>query len=207
MKWEPLAVMALLLAVSVWLVYQPRPDAQPGATLVRMRIGDTKAWVEAVQEETTDQWTFRILQRGADPGDPITEQAFRNVLGDRTVDRIIATGDNAMFRLLNITSWGGVAWVLLGFGAQLVFAARFLVQWIVSEKRQESVVPEAFWWISLAGGAMLYCYFVWRMDLPAVLGQSTGIVIYARNLRLIWKTRRRSSRSQDQPGPDAGKGT
>ena len=207
MKWEPLAVMALLLAMGVWLVYQPRPDAQPGATLVRLRIGDIKAWVEAVRDEPTGTWTFRILHRGADPGEPIAEQAFRSVLGDQTVDRIIATGDNAMFRLLNITSWVGVAWVVLGFGAQIVFAARFLVQWIVSEKRQESVVPEAFWWISLAGGAMLYCYFVWRKDLPAVLGQSTGIVIYARNLRLIWKTRHRPPQPPAELGPDAGAGT
>ena len=123
---------------------------------------------------------------------------MRNVLGDRTVDRLIAFDDNRMFRLLNITSWVGVVWVLIGFGAQAVFAARFIIQWIVSEKRQESVVPEIFWWISITGGIMLYCYFVWRKDLPAVLGQSTGIVIYARNLRLIAKGKARKALAESE---------
>ncbi|MEL7472603.1 MAG: lipid-A-disaccharide synthase N-terminal domain-containing protein, partial [Planctomycetota bacterium] len=68
-------------------------------------------------------------------------------------------------------------------------------QWVVSEKKRQSVVPEAFWWLSLVGGAALFTYFVWRRDIVGVLGQSTGVVIYARNLRLIHKQRRRERRA------------
>jgi lipid-A-disaccharide synthase-like uncharacterized protein len=65
------------------------------------------------------------------------------------------------------------------------------VQWIVSEKNRRSEVPVLFWWFSLFGGICLFAYFVWRVDIVGVLGQSTGVVIYARNLRLIHKTRER----------------
>ena len=198
MKWEPIVVMVLLVLTGVWLVYEKAPIAASGATVVPLRIGDIKGWVEVVRSEETGEYTFRILQRKSPPGNPITEESMRDVLGDRTVDRLIAFGGNRMFRLLNITSWVGVVWVLIGFGAQAVFAARFIIQWIVSEKRQESVVPEIFWWISITGGIMLYCYFVWRKDLPAVLGQSTGIVIYARNLRLIAKGKARKAQAESE---------
>ncbi|MCC6677363.1 MAG: lipid-A-disaccharide synthase N-terminal domain-containing protein [Phycisphaerales bacterium] len=100
-----------------------------------------------------------------------------------------------VFKLLNITSWASVAWVVMGLAGQLAFSGRMLLQWFLSEKRGQSVVPEVFWWLSLAGGAMLFAYFVWRRDLVAVLGQTSGLVIYARNLRLIGKHKRRAARA------------
>jgi lipid-A-disaccharide synthase-like uncharacterized protein len=66
-----------------------------------------------------------------------------------------------------------------------------MIQWIVSERQKQSVVPEAFWWLSLAGGIALFAYFAWRQDIVGVLGQTSGVVIYARNIRLIHKRRRR----------------
>ncbi|HLU39328.1 MAG TPA: lipid-A-disaccharide synthase N-terminal domain-containing protein [Planctomycetota bacterium] len=91
--------------------------------------------------------------------------------------------------MLNISGWGGVAWVVLGFVGQALFFARMLVQWIASERRRESVVPIQFWWFSLLGGLMLFAYFIWRRDIVGVLGQTTGVVVYARNLRLIYRRR------------------
>jgi hypothetical protein len=55
------------------------------------------------------------------------------------------------------------------------------------------VIPASFWWLSLFGGVALFAYFVWRQDFVGVLGQSSGIVIYARNIRLIYKRRRRET--------------
>ncbi|HCT44595.1 MAG TPA: hypothetical protein DF699_05235 [Phycisphaerales bacterium] len=65
------------------------------------------------------------------------------------------------------------------------------VQWIISERSRISTVPEIFWWFSFIGGVCLFTYFVWRVDIVGVLGQSTGIVIYARNLKLIHKEKQR----------------
>ena len=76
-------------------------------------------------------------------------------------------------------------WIGIGFAGQLLFTSRFLVQWIASERRRESVVPVAFWWFSLAGGVTLLSYALWRHDPVFILGQAMGLVIYARNLALI----------------------
>ena len=78
-------------------------------------------------------------------------------------------------------------WIGVGLGAQLAFSARFLVQWIASEKKKESVVPIAFWYLSLTGGSMLLAYSIYRLDPVFILGQSAGVVIYVRNLMLIYK--------------------
>lgn len=92
-------------------------------------------------------------------------------------------------RLLNITSPVGLAWVTLGLLGQLIFTGRMLVQWLASEKSGRSVIPVAFWWMSLGGAVMLVVYFVWRRDIVGVVGQGTGLFIYARNLVLIRKSR------------------
>jgi lipid-A-disaccharide synthase-like uncharacterized protein len=79
------------------------------------------------------------------------------------------------------------SWLALGFLGQALFSARFLVQWIVSERKRASVVPTAFWWLSIAGGAFLLSYAVHRGDPVFIVGQATGLVVYIRNLMLIRK--------------------
>lgn len=97
------------------------------------------------------------------------------------------SGRNRLFAFLNITSPIGIAWVGLGLLGQLLFTGRMVVQWLTSERVRRSVVPVAFWWMSLGGAALLVVYFVWRKDVVGVFGQSTGFLIYARNLRLIYR--------------------
>lgn len=75
-------------------------------------------------------------------------------------------------------------WNVLGFGAQGLFSARFLVQWIASERRRQVTVPRVFWYFSVAGGALLLAYAVHRRDPVFILGQAAGLVVYARNLML-----------------------
>ena len=81
-------------------------------------------------------------------------------------------------------------WLGLGFFAQLLFSARFLVQWIASEKAGKSVVPIIFWYISVAGSLLLLLYAIHRRDPVFILGQSTGILIYSRNLYLIFREKK-----------------
>ena len=87
--------------------------------------------------------------------------------------------------VFNITSPIGLLWVGLGLFGQILFTGRMIVQWIASERSRRSVVPVAFWWMSLIGAVMLLTYFIWRNDIVGILGQSTGFVIYLRNLILI----------------------
>nr|WP_300310242.1 lipid-A-disaccharide synthase N-terminal domain-containing protein [Halomonas sp.] len=86
-------------------------------------------------------------------------------------------------------------WMIIGFAGQALFSARFLVQWIASEKAKRSVVPTAFWFLSLAGGVTLFAYALHRRDPVFILGQGTGLFIYLRNLALL----RRHKRSQQEP--------
>ena len=81
-------------------------------------------------------------------------------------------------------------WLGIGFLGQALFSARFVVQWLASERVRQSVVPHAFWWFSLAGGITLLAYALWRQDPVFVLGQSLGLVVYVRNLMLISRHRR-----------------
>lgn len=76
-------------------------------------------------------------------------------------------------------------WILLGFIAQLCFTMRFAVQWIASERAKRSVVPIAFWFFSLGGGALLLIYAIKRRDPVFIAGQGLGLFIYVRNLWLI----------------------
>ena len=76
-------------------------------------------------------------------------------------------------------------WLAVGFGGQLMFAARFLVQWLVSEKMRRSVIPRAFWYLSLGGGAALLIYAAHLRDPVFITGQAFGFLVYSRNLVLL----------------------
>ncbi|HET6267650.1 MAG TPA: lipid-A-disaccharide synthase N-terminal domain-containing protein [Acidobacteriota bacterium] len=76
-------------------------------------------------------------------------------------------------------------WVLFGLFGQVVFALRFVIQWIASEKKKESYIPLYFWYLSLMGSIILLAYAIHRNDPVFILGQSTGFIVYIRNLMLI----------------------
>ncbi len=76
-------------------------------------------------------------------------------------------------------------WLLVGFAGQALFTARFVVQWLVSERRGDSVVPVSFWWLSLLGGGALLSYAISRRDPVIVVGQAMGVLVYVRNLMLV----------------------
>ncbi|MDF1793154.1 MAG: lipid-A-disaccharide synthase N-terminal domain-containing protein [Thalassobaculaceae bacterium] len=83
-----------------------------------------------------------------------------------------------------------IVMVGVGFGGQALFTMRFLIQWLKSEISRKSVIPIAFWYFSIAGGATLFVYALWRQDPVFILGQGTGLFIYSRNLWLIHREKR-----------------
>jgi lipid-A-disaccharide synthase-like uncharacterized protein len=89
-------------------------------------------------------------------------------------------------------------WDLLaafGFVAQALFAARFLVQWIASERKRMSHVPIQFWYLSLLGGLLMTVYGILRRDPVITLGQAPALIIYVRNLMLIYRAQRHSTQT------------
>ncbi len=85
------------------------------------------------------------------------------------------------------------AWLILGFAGQTMFFMRFLVQWIASERKGESVIPLLFWYFSLAGGLILLFYAIHIRDPIFILGQSTGAFVYTRNLILIFRKQKQQN--------------
>ena len=82
------------------------------------------------------------------------------------------------------------AWLATGLFAQAMFSMRFIVQWIASERARRSIVPETFWYFSFLGGVLLLAYAIYRLDPVFILGQATGLLIYARNIHFIWRRKR-----------------
>jgi lipid-A-disaccharide synthase-like uncharacterized protein len=81
-------------------------------------------------------------------------------------------------------------WLVIGFLGQALFSARFLVQWIHSERHRKSLIPVMFWYFSVGGGVVLLSYAIWREDPVFITGQAGGLLIYARNLYFIFRERR-----------------
>jgi lipid-A-disaccharide synthase-like uncharacterized protein len=109
-------------------------------------------------------------------------------------------------KLANLGPWN-IFWLTFGFAAQGFFAARFVWQWLVSEKKGRSTVPLGFWILSLLGGGMLFIYACHLREPVFIVGQGSGLFIYARNLMLIRQrrdaVRRRHADSQaDQEAGD-----
>ena len=208
MKWEPAALMILLFLLGVWVAYDPGPaKSDPRADYINFTIGSSKGYLEMLREDDGTK-SFRVIPRRGDPmprDGRFSEAQLAAIYGQPQVDEMTRHAGNWVFQKLKITSWTGVAWIVAGFAGQAAFSGRWLVQWFVSEKKKTSVVPIAFWWLSLIGGVILFAYFAWRADLVAILGQTSGVVIYARNIRLRYKQDRREAAaraaSQLEPKP------
>lgn len=80
-------------------------------------------------------------------------------------------------------------WLLIGFLGQALFASRFILQWFKSEMEGRSVIPVNFWYCSLGGGVVLLLYAIHKLDPVFILGQASGLIVYSRNLYLIFRER------------------
>lgn len=171
--------LLLLLAILVWIgvVAFDGQDRPTGAVDLKVQLegAEDRVWL---QESADGALLYRITLDGGVDELLSPEQFARRVYDDQRARGFWEV-------LLNVSSPAGFAWVLLGLLGQVLFTGRMLVQWLVSERSGRSVVPPAFWWMSLVGATMLLVYFVWRKEPIGVLGQATGWFIYVRNLWMI----------------------
>jgi lipid-A-disaccharide synthase-like uncharacterized protein len=206
MKPGPIIAMIVLVFLGMWLVLQPALAHSKHDLTVS--VGAT----EIMLERTTldGQVCYKVLSPALLRSDePIPPGQLDTFLAEQ-VDRWNARPEfeRHLLGFFNISTWGTFGWVMIGLIGQAAFFGRMFVQWIISERSRVSTVPEIFWWFSFIGGLCLFTYFVWRVDIVGVLGQSTGIVIYARNLRLIHKEKTRCAGetgilSEADPAPEA----
>ena len=199
MKPGPIFAMVGLLIAGLWMVLQP--TLARGAFDYEVRVGAVDLRVE---ETESGMYRFveplELAERGEISGDAVLAE----LAAQKEAWEARPEFSRTLLGFFNITSWVNFSWVAVGLLGQIAFFGRMFIQWIVSEKSRKSEVPELFWWFSFVGGAFLFTYFVWRTDVVGVLGQSTGVVIYARNLRLIHKQKRRERRTQASATPEPG---
>jgi lipid-A-disaccharide synthase-like uncharacterized protein len=110
----------------------------------------------------------------------------------------------ALMARFEVKSWVELVWAGIGLGGQFFFFMRFFIQWIASERKKRSVVPLAFWYFSIGGGAVLLAYACYKRDLVFILGQGGGLIIYVRNLMLIYKHRARLQAAGNPAAPPEG---
>jgi lipid-A-disaccharide synthase-like uncharacterized protein len=105
------------------------------------------------------------------------------------IDLSRAVGNDLADVFLGHLDWG----ILIGYVAQTLFAMRFVVQWIASERAGRSVIPNAFWFFSIGGGLMLLAYAVYRRDPVFIIGQAFGVWVYLRNLYFVMRDRKQGA--------------
>lgn len=84
-------------------------------------------------------------------------------------------------------------WLVIGFGGQALFSSRFLLQWVASERQKKSVVPVGFWFFSIGGSLLLLTYAIHKEDPVFIVGQSAGLLIYIRNIQLIFREKKNNA--------------
>lgn len=171
--------------------------------LVMLMCCTTQVWADAARERFEfacpgyQKPAFVLRSPNAPPRYEVTrvDGSTETLLGDELAERLVrATTPPSELgwlpKLFNARTTPELAWIIFGLFGSAVFMSRMVIQWIVSEKRRQSVVPPIFWWLSLVGSMMLLIYFLWRFDVVGILGQSLPLIIYVRNLMLIYGAKR-----------------
>lgn len=176
---EVVIVVAALVTVGIIIRRETKPSANPRGVTIKVQLEGARDSATLILDGN-GSYHYRI-KTVAGQAQNLTPQQFAERVYSEQKSR------TWIYTVFNISSPAGFLWVTIGFAGQLLFTGRMIVQWLASEKSKRSVVPVAFWWMSLVGASMLLVYFIWRQDVIGVIGQATGWVIYVRNLILIYR--------------------
>ena len=177
--WVVVAFALVVVAAAGlrWMQREAPPGSDPNAVTITIRVDGA---LDRAQLMRNADGTHSYLLRQYDGTTSILSP-------EALAQRIYAQehSRNLLAYVFNISTPAGIVWVMIGLGGQLLFTGRMLVQWVTSERERRSVIPAAFWWMSLGGAIMLLSYFLWRHDIIGILGQSFGLIVYIRNLHLM----------------------
>jgi lipid-A-disaccharide synthase-like uncharacterized protein len=100
---------------------------------------------------------------------------------------------------------GETLWISIGIAGQALFGARFFVQWLYSESHGRSLIPRAFWYLSVAGGAVLLAYAIHRREPVFIAGETFTLIIFMRNLHMVRREARMEAEDAGVTQPPADK--
>jgi lipid-A-disaccharide synthase-like uncharacterized protein len=186
--WLAAALLACAAILSLWLgmraIRSYEADRVQGAVNIKVQLEGARNQAALKRDESGA--LVYVLHRLDGSTETLTPDAFADRLHRQQQSRTL------LWFIFNISNPMGLVWVSIGLLGQLIFTGRMLVQWLVSERSRRSVVPPAFWWLSVIGSLMLLAYFGWRMDIVGMIGQGAGLGIYLRNLHLIYAAKQAS---------------
>ncbi len=183
-------VCALVLDPAARCGEQPPPAEEMPAA------GKKMPWVEQGEPVPPEALYSELAPA---PRQKVKERSWHN--------RIFFTGEACPYCGRRLpTKHTSYFFLLIGFIGQIAFSARFLVQWIATERARESVVPTAFWWLSIFGSLLLLIYALSIKAIPIILGQAPNCFIYARNLYFIRRRRRILAQAGDEADEDDANG-
>ena len=81
-------------------------------------------------------------------------------------------------------------WKVIGYAGNAAFGARFIIQWIASERAGKSIIPVQFWFMSIIGSVILAIYAFHTGDLVVIFAFAPNSLIYIRNLMLLHKEKK-----------------
>lgn len=171
-----------------------RPSS-PTQTIDLANPPDQAPWI--TNGESVPDWALYPYKDDPDawaphPEQPVKEQSWYN--------RLLFPPKHCAYCGRRVpTKKGSYVFLLIGFVGQIAFSLRFTVQWIASERKKASVVPEAFWWLSIFGSLLLLTYAISILAWPIILGQAPNVLIYGRNLHLIRKAERDALEIEQEP--------
>jgi lipid-A-disaccharide synthase-like uncharacterized protein len=193
-RWVVILEIVLLLALVAWVIYSVSGGSEKEGVPVRVRLHGVQDNARLLLKPD-GAYEYRLTDSDGHALTLTPEGLAQRTYRDQRIK-------NWWMQVLNITKAGEVIWVTIGVLGQVLFTGRMVVQWLASEREKKSVVPPAFWWMSLIGASMLVMYFIWRHDPVGILGQAVGWFVYIRNLRLIYRKPRIAPAVTEDPGPE-----
>jgi lipid-A-disaccharide synthase-like uncharacterized protein len=167
-----------------------QPIAGRAARLPQVELGLTgpRGYAITLKPAGKECWLFKFLtrQKGYTKGTFEAIQGGEYRINTSLVDAVGLAGDSrVVLAFVPLLAPGRFFWLLLGFGGQICFSLRFIIQWLASEKAGRSTMPRAFWYYSMVGGLMILAYAVYTRDPVFILAYAFNSFIYLRNLILL----------------------
>lgn len=111
-----------------------------------------------------------------------------NTLKISAIEKVLANSNSSTSKvkeIQNVIKNDSYIWYVIGFLGEAIFGSRMLVQWIASEKAKKNIVPELFWYLSLAGSVLVFVYVLHLQDPVLVISKGAGLLVYIRNVVLL----------------------